>query len=461
MHARRGIEASLRPLAVGFAIALAIAACGGGSGGDDEAIDAGVDAASELAAVFPSNGRPGRSLEVLVVVDRATVDADTTFDFGAGITVVAAAPVSPVAAMVQLAIAPDAALGPRDVTITGHGATVIGAGAFGVLAHLEVEVVGGALVQGGMVEVAIRNLDQSSIYPPFLFAGGVWIDQAAGPPSADWRGTLLVDPLAPSTTSLGIVTTDARHEPLAHFISDPLTIAAATPTTVTVGPTVTTTTGTLDAPYATGFFRLTAATAGFIRLSVVATGNAIDPVVAVVPASGTFQDLIVSEAPGRRAAVPIAAGGDVYVIIRDRAHGGGAAAAYGYQLVADLHAPATSAEQAAPHDTVDTAQQVGDLGAAVDGELTASDTADVYILVSPSPEWFVLHTDADLELAIGPTQAQVSATARPFARYAHHRGTASSLARPWIVTVRPRPGAVARPTGTYRLYSANNTPDGI
>lgn len=448
------------------ALALLLHACGDDSDPASSTPDASVtvadggagDAGTALPAlrgVIPGVGHPGGTVDVVVVVDNATIDENTPLDFGAGITVDQVTAISSTVVSATLTIDLAATAGDRDVTVGSGSNALVGTAAFTVTHALDLTVSAGTPVQGGLLEVRIDSADDVSLFPWFLLEGGLWIVEEYSKGADYWTGLVAVDPLAPASSPIGAVTTTNTFDPLTHFTAAPLAVGATSAKEVTVTNSLTTLSNqNLDAPLATAVYKLSATGPGLIFYSVRKDTNPgpFQPVVSILPASGSFQDVINTSAPVTGQFIVSPGAHDFYLIVRDRNGNGDSSGDFGFAIQLSL-LPATSiSEQSTPHATTGTAQSISTL-VTVSGELTPSDGQDVYSVTgSLAQDGVTLATDADLELVENCGNGDiVRATDRPYERAVSFPMTVLNTAMTCFYTVRASPGVVGRPTGSYLL----------
>jgi hypothetical protein len=418
-----------------------LAACGsdppGGGGMDGGSVEEAV-----VRAIVPDVGRPDRTLDVTIAVDGLALDDTATLALGEGVTVDELDVLAGVL-RARVTIAADATDGTRDVSIGAAGEVLVAPGAFRIESHLEATITG---ARGQVVELAIENRDSMGLYPPHLFEG-VWIVRQDEASATHWRGMVIVDPLAPTSTAIGMRNTSRTFEPLAHFVAAPVPIGDGVTIERTVSSELTELRDQVIAnPGDTVVYALTTPAPGVLRMALgTLAGNPLRPHVSVVPPSGTFQDLIQDRATtSTMIHAPVA--GTYYVIVRDANLGGGPA--YTFTFLARFETVTSVTETATAHATTATAQSVSGL---VEGTLAAGDVQDVYRV--PGTSFITLQTDADLELEILSLDGSslfTMETSRPFDRTATYSNSASSGMALFVV-VRSRSGNVGRPTGAYTL----------
>jgi hypothetical protein len=418
-----------------------LGACGSDPPGDS-GMDGGSVEEAVVRAIVPDVGRTDRTIDVTIAVDGLALDDTATLALGEGITVDELDVLAGVM-RARVTIAADATYGTRDVSIGAAGQMLVAPGAFRVGPHLEATITG---ARGQVVELAIENHDSIGLYPPHLFEG-VWIVRQDDASATHWRGMVIVDPLAPASTAIGMRNTSSTFEPLAHFVAAPVPIGDGVTIERTVSNTLTELRDQVIAnPGDSVVYALTTPAPGVLRMALgTLAGNPLRPHLSVLPPSGTFQDLIQDRAStSTMIHAPVA--GTYYVIVRDANLGGGSA--YTFTFLARFETVDSITETATAHDTIATAQNVSGV---VDGMLAAGDVQDVYRV--PGTSFITLQTDADLGLEIldldGSSRFAME-TSRPFDRTATYTNPASGGMAVFVV-VRSRSGNVARPTGAYTL----------
>ena len=116
--------------------------------------------------VNPSAGALNRQLQVQILLENLMADASATATFGEGIMVGQIAATAPGSLTATLVIAADATIGPRDVTVSFSGQSVIGKGAFQVIPSLEVSLITPIVSQGAFLNLYVTNLDPSTAFDP-------------------------------------------------------------------------------------------------------------------------------------------------------------------------------------------------------------------------------------------------------------------------------------------------------
>lgn len=254
------------------------------------------------SGVFPSAGFLGRKVRVEISGDATEWGASSKVSFGEGVTVDSVAVASPTALFADITIADTAPVGLRDVVVTG-GDNVTLKQAFEIESPISVTVRGTA-AQGSIAVLDVVNHDFDTpfdttttgdgFFTPLVYTG---IDATAG------NGVLVsIDTVTPYGLSATIlIDTDAQSGPLKIASGQPgatstsfalgadLTIAARTATPLTAGTNVT---ATLAKPYESFLYEYTAAAVPSMARLQSSTGGDGSPRLAILPASGHFQDLL-------------------------------------------------------------------------------------------------------------------------------------------------------------------------
>lgn len=223
-----------------------------GCGGDD------VD--SQVSGVFPSEAFIGRQVRVEISGDQSTWSNGATVNFGDGITVDQVSVASPSALFADITIAPTAAAGLHDVTVTDGGETLTLAQSFELVPPVAVKVEG-TLAQGSVAFLTINNLDFLNQFDPTTDADGNFVNTSlVGPPGTSFQVSS-VDAFSISAAML--IDVDASSGPVTVTsgadtqVSSPggdMTIAPRTAMPITAG---TAATGTATDAFGTQLFEFT------------------------------------------------------------------------------------------------------------------------------------------------------------------------------------------------------------
>ncbi|MBX3161502.1 MAG: hypothetical protein KF773_36410 [Deltaproteobacteria bacterium] len=333
--------------------------------------------------MFPEEAFLGRKVRVEVTGDATSWNANTTLNFGDGITVGAIEVVSPSALQVDLTIAATAPGGAHDVTVTAGSDVLTLPGAFTLKAPLMVEAAS-SFEQGGFGEILITNLDRLNPFDSSTNANG---DFLLTVDNADSGVALSVIDVTDNTITLsaGIdvlaTTTGALTISSSGVVSpaDAVPVKARTPQPITVG-----TPANFTMAANGSLLEITAASAGMlhIELTTTDTANADSPAFGLVPTSGKLDDvLIVHQNFGGRAALDnrvVAAGDKFYLIAFENGFFG----APGYQAkfearIVDLTG-VTAVTDTGTNDTPNTAQVLSGVVAQFDGVLANANDKDCF-----------------------------------------------------------------------------------
>lgn len=250
-----------------------------------------------LLAAFPNGGFAGRTLEVVLVgEDTGWIDGANP-DFGDGVTVDSVEVVGTGALLATITIAADAAAGPRTVTVTGEGASAELMNAFMIDTPIDITAQG-SVAQGSASVVTITNKDESAPFDATRTGDGLFepiaypnfqVDVPAGfqavvssvqPNSAEI--VLLVDVNTPAGPAA--LTVQSGESSLGS-----IEVAARTAMSLTSG---TPATGTVSQAFDSVLYELTPAQFSLLSLTISTTSESAGPAIALLPASGSFADLI-------------------------------------------------------------------------------------------------------------------------------------------------------------------------
>ena len=311
-----------------------------------------------VSAVTPSLAYLARTLDVTVSGSGTAWSGQTAVDFGPKIKVNKVIAASATGLLVNVTIAPDAALGRRDVAVMdGSGRTETFQGALEIAAPLAV-LTGGTLAQGSVISVRARGLDFETpfdttatgdgFFTPFVYTN-VGITTSAGDGAqidsvADYviDSTIFVDVKAKA----GGVDVDIASGPSGDSIEFPapaaLAIAARSPQAVTPGA------ATNDMLAHLGDSLLYAYTPASSALEIVdftitATDVNASPAGYFLPKSGSFADIF---AAGAEKTLAVDTTDPVYIVGVDS--GGYAGYAFNFAVA---ETPATGAPETEPNDT--------------------------------------------------------------------------------------------------------------
>ncbi|WAS96817.1 hypothetical protein [Nannocystis punicea] len=326
-----------------------------------------------ISAVYPNRAFIERVLDVTISGDDTQWTDAVEVDFGDGITVDSVRVASPTGLVAHITIDDRAALGARDVTVREGEVEVVYAGAFVLEAPLAFKTLQGTRAVGS---VLTGTLVQRDISTPFdsmdstlTVEPGFTVDYFyAQQYSADFA--LLVDvPVAAGTYDVHVDSGEVTSTG-----PDILPIATRTPIPLKEGDNV----GTLKDQFGTALYTFTPpAEPTRMTFTVTAADQAAAPILAVLPASGSFADLIAADV---RVVVDSTAAEPIYVIYWD------AAGAPKHDFTINLVTGEPPPPETEPNDTCDEATRVESSSSTL-GELR--DASDV--------DWFVFKAmDADV-----------------------------------------------------------------
>lgn len=224
--------------------------------------------------VFPSEGFAGRTLRVEISGDATNFSSSTTISMGSGITVGTVSVASPTDLFADITIAPTAALGMTDVTITDGKSTLTLSQAFEIVSPVEFVVQGNA-GQGGLPFFTLVNHDSENPFDGTTDANGNYVNlMIAGPTGTSFSISAVTDLSVTGRTFIdtnaaaGAVTVTQGNGSAA--LTDAVGQLAVTPRTPTALTNATPTTGMIATIGDSQLYSLTA-TAGPAIAHVAAT----------------------------------------------------------------------------------------------------------------------------------------------------------------------------------------------
>ncbi len=374
--------------AVLVASVVLIAACGKGDKGDTgpqgPAGPAGTSSPS-VSAITPVRVFSGRKVEVTLSGDATSWSSTTTVDFGTGITVDKLTVASPSSLVAEITVAPDAALGPRDVTVKDSGSEAF-KGAFHVDAPIDFSLTNGTLSQGSVVFGSIKNLDLANPFDTTSSGGGLFsaatftnlkLDFGTGLTANvsdvqlySTAFTMFVDVTAPTSAATAKVTSGPPMGPVADqtisILPSAFTVAPRTGTSLVAATPVTVTT---TAAYASTLYALPPAAAlSLYDVSATSTDTNATPAMYVLPASGKWTDMVGNASSGTFTF--LAQTGDTFSgVFLDTSGGMGT-----YSVGFNSTAVAQSGTETGTATTIATAQQVDALPFVMTGGNMTSDS---------------------------------------------------------------------------------------
>jgi hypothetical protein len=346
-------------------ICLLLAACG----------DDGVSAS--ISGVNPPAAFTGRTTRVTVSGFGTGWTEEATVDFGDGVTVGEIVAASPTALVATLTVDDAAAPGPRDVVVGQGGQTLTYAQGFTLEAPLAVEVTG-TPAQGSVIDVTVRSRAFDLVFDDTAFS----LDLGLGIRTVE--GTLLVSPF--EATAQAVVDVDVRTGPRDVVVSNGppeaavllrapggLDVQARTPTPLKLGASVS---GLEDEPFGTQLYSLTPNAGHVVDLRASAANPMAEPSVAVLPASGSFLDVL---AFSYRDFFEAGSESTFYLVYVDRS----GTSEYSYTLRASQVMPVTRIDEASPevdNDTYATATLGGALPLRLAAVLESASDQDWYAI---------------------------------------------------------------------------------
>ena len=274
------------------------------------------------SGVFPAEGFLGRQMRVQISGDATEWGASTKVNFGEGVTVDSVTVSSPTALFANITIADTAPLGFRDVVVTG-GDNVTLKEAFEVESPISITFRGNA-AQGsiGVLDIVNHDFDTpfdtsttgDGFFTPLVYTGmnalagnGVRVQfENVSPYSAS--ATVLVD--IDAVTGPLTVTSGPVGKTTSFPLGADLAIAPRTAMALTAGQNVM---AAATKPYDSFLYEFTPAMfPALARFQVSASGDG-SPGLAVLPASGKFEDLLGAGADQRQ----VAKSGKFYVVLFD------------------------------------------------------------------------------------------------------------------------------------------------
>lgn len=349
-------------------LALALSVSAFGCDSDDEG------GGESISGVIPGELFAGRSGDVLIIGDGTSWEGGVSVSLGEGVTVDEVTVASPTALMVKATVDPTAEPGARDVTV---GDLAFAAG-FEVAPPVAIKAVMGETAQGSIAIVRVQNLDFANPFDTTTTGDGFFtpleyvnIQASAGNGSAAQISS--VEPFAMEFLLLTDVTAEAGPVDL-EVLSGPadsqqsfrypaaFEIVARDAEALPSGESVT---ASIDEPFQSHLYAATAEELSVLDFSTFAESPDAGPAFAVLPASGSFAELI---SYGSSATF---VGSDTYYLVY---WDGSGASGYSYRVNADIQTALMTAEKE-PNNTIAASQKPASMPAIVDGaKLSVTDT---------------------------------------------------------------------------------------
>ena len=371
-----------------FTALVASAACGSDS----------KSAPATANAVIPADGFIGRKVRVEISGDNTTWTSAATVTFGDGITVGSVSLASPTDLFAEITIAPTAAEGLRDVTVTDGGTTTTLTQAFSISNPVTIKLEG-TIAQGSIGLFTITNHDFENPFDTTSTGGGfspvVYTNLAISSPAGTTfqlsnvtaysaAGTVFLDTTAtsgPLTVMSGPAGGDIVTSP-----APAITVAARTATVLMPGMAQQ---STVTKPFDSALYELDipAAAATLARVKTTTTSATGKPIVILLPASGAWADEVAS---GASVAQVATAATKYYAITLDEQGNSG----FAYS-VTGATAAMTVVNEVEPNNTVGQAQAAPAMYPALltgaSGSATLTDDTDVDFIKVTVPAGKAVH----------------------------------------------------------------------
>jgi hypothetical protein len=301
----RGLVASL----------LVLCACAKGdtgpAGSQGPKGDTGPQGGTEasVSGITPLGVYTGRDFEIQISGNNTAWTSTTTVNFGQGITVNKVVAASATSLVAQVTVAPNATLGPRDVTIADTNMDAF-KGAFHVDAPMVFALTGGTLAQGSVIFGSLKDKDVNNAfdttttgdgfftpisYPNIAIDGGTGFTMspsAVNLYSIDF--SMLIDVTAPTSSDTVTVVSGNPMGPASGLttsvLPDAFQAQARTPMALMSGMPMTVTT---TQPYESALMGISAPTAFSLDdIAVTTTDMNATPSIYLIPSSGKWADLV-------------------------------------------------------------------------------------------------------------------------------------------------------------------------
>jgi len=305
-------------------ISSGLLACGGDDDDDGNNGDGGGGTAS-ISGVIPGDVFLGRDADVLIIGSNTEWAAGVSVSFGDGITVGDINVASPTSLLVAITADDAAALGTRNVTVGDLTFT----GAFEVVSPLKVYSTQGVVAQGSISVITIQNIDFANQFDTTSFA----VEADAGPGTQLVPGTIdaytvsftfLVDVSAASDTRDLEILSGPQGQQVSFILPGAIQVGARTAIPLELGAPGS---GTVNRPFESFLYKVNAKGPNLIGGDSRSTSADAAPGVAVLPATGSFADIL-----DFNSAATAAVEDDFYLIYWDNT----GASDYSFQVQADV-----------------------------------------------------------------------------------------------------------------------------
>lgn len=308
-----------------------------------------------VSGVFPSSAFLGRNVRVEISGDVTNWKDGATVDFGTGVTVKDVKVASPTVLFAEITVTDEATPGLRDVTVKQGGDTLVLKEAFQLESAITLKF-RGTTAQGSIATFSINNHDFDTPFDDTATGDGFFTP-------LEYTNTFIAVPagvrlqigsIQPYTiTGTAFFDTDAAPGPVvvnsgldADLVKSSLGFdLPVTARTATVLAANVATPGMVPEPFASTLFEFTPASApALATFLATATSQAAEPGVALLPASGKFEDML---GYGPNQALVQEQAGKVYAIYFDNGGGSG----YNFSVKANA-AQLTPAAEVEPNNAI-------------------------------------------------------------------------------------------------------------
>jgi hypothetical protein len=361
---------------LGIMVLAAVAlACGEGGG----------DGVASLSGVIPGDLFIGRDAELLIIGANTDWTGSVAVDLGEGITVREVMAASPTALLVKASVEPGAAPGPRDITVDDLDF----GGGIDVQSPLALTFQG-VIAQGSISVLELQNLDFEHPFDITSVGGGLFdplrftnVHADAGEGTSfevdevepyRMRLLLLSDVLAEGGARDLDVQSGPSGEEIGFRLPGAFELVERAPIALASGEP---STGLVDAPYQSSLYSIVPADLSVVRASTFAMSLDAVPAIAVLPASGSFADVVTFDLST--------------TLISDQVHylvywDNSGASGYRFQVSASATTVAQETAEAEPNDVRGDAVVVDVIPAVVSGSS---------ILAKEDVDWIELELTAE------------------------------------------------------------------
>jgi hypothetical protein len=347
-----------------LALALSVSALGCGGDGDES-----------ISGVIPGELFAGRSGDVLIIGNGTSWDEGVQVSLGEGVTVESITVASPTALMVKATADAAAEPGLRDVMVDDLEFT----GAFEVTSPVVIKEMQGQTAQGSIAVVKLQNLDFANPFDTTTTGDGFFtpLEYINVAVTAGAGSTAQISSVEPFAMEL-LLLTDVTAEPGVvdlEVLSGPagqqqsfrypaaFEVEAREAVALSSGEPVT---ASIDEPFQSVLYTATAEQLSVISFSTDAESPDAAPAFAVLPASGSFAELMTYDASAQFV------GSDTYYLVY---WDGSGMSGYSYRIGANIQAAEVLAEKE-PNNTLTAAQKPTAMPAVINGATLASSDED-------------------------------------------------------------------------------------